>query len=98
MDRHHLSRKDHAKLPFIEFWPDHQIGNARLILDGDGRKASASASCTIAAGATPEIVDRGGRLSGHLIALWRAKGLQGATPGDDLIEHAGDRRPARAGQ
>jgi hypothetical protein len=26
------------------------------------------------------------------IALRRAKGLQGATPGDDPIEHAGDRR------
>ena len=28
----------------------------------------------------------------RLIALRRAKGLQGTTPGDDLIEHAGDRR------
>ena len=30
--------------------------------------------------------------SPRLIALRRAKWLQGATPGDDLIEHAGDRR------
>ena len=30
--------------------------------------------------------------STRLIALRRAKGLQGTAPGDDLIEHAGDRR------
>ena len=30
--------------------------------------------------------------SPRLIALRRAKGLQGTAPGDDLIEHTGDRR------
>ena len=33
--RQHAGRKDHPALPFIEFWPDHEIGDAGLVLDGD---------------------------------------------------------------
>src|ERR1017187_4768081 len=35
VDRQHPGRKDYAALPFIEFWPDHEIGDAGLVLDGD---------------------------------------------------------------
>jgi len=43
VDRHHPGRKDYAALPFIEFWPDHEIGDASLVLDGDEDDAFAPA-------------------------------------------------------
>src|SRR5450631_3393967 len=39
MDRHQASRKDHPALSFIEFWPDHEICDAGLVLDGDENDA-----------------------------------------------------------
>src|SRR5208283_166819 len=39
VDRHHTCRKDHPALPFIEFWPNHEIGDAGLVLDGDEHDA-----------------------------------------------------------
>src|ERR1700730_2633028 len=39
VDRHHPCRKDHPALPFIKLRPDHEIGDAGLVLDGDEHDA-----------------------------------------------------------
>ena len=39
VDRHHPGRKNNPALLLIEFWPDYEVGDACLVLDGDEHDA-----------------------------------------------------------
>src|SRR5947209_17956871 len=39
VNRHHAGREDNAALLLVETWPDHQVGDAGFVLDGDEQHA-----------------------------------------------------------
>ena len=42
MDCNHSSRKNHPALPLRKFWPDHEIGDAGLVLDSEENRRTST--------------------------------------------------------